>query len=100
MKRKLFESQCGDAWSAKQKKPKKKAKKKEVYSLLIQNFQSSISSLCNDLVVDEIRIPLSHEQCGSKNHNRDKPDKWAIEFKSLNTPEGYLYVQYHEIINS
>lgn len=42
------------------------------------------------VTVDEIRIPLSHENCPFKNHNRDKPDIWALESKSLHASNGYL----------
>jgi hypothetical protein len=31
------------------------------------------------VTVDEIRIPCHHEACPFKNHNRDKPDIWAVE---------------------
>jgi hypothetical protein len=42
------------------------------------------------VTVDEIRIPCHHEACPFKNHNRDKPDIWAIESKSLHADNGYL----------
>lgn len=42
------------------------------------------------VTVDEIRIPCHHEGCPFKNHNRDKPDIWAIESKSLHADNGYL----------
>jgi hypothetical protein len=42
------------------------------------------------VTVDEIRIPLSHESCPFKNHNRDKPDIWALESKSLHSCNAYL----------
>lgn len=43
-----------------------------------------------NVTIDEIRIPCHHEQCPVKNHNRDKPDIWAIESKSLHAENGYL----------
>lgn len=43
-----------------------------------------------NVTVDEIRIPSRHADCPFKNHNRDKPDTWAIESKSLHADNGYL----------
>lgn len=43
-----------------------------------------------DVTIDEVRIPSHHYMNPKKNHNRDKPDIWAIESKTLHADNGYL----------
>lgn len=60
-----------------------------VHKSLIELYQHHLVPGYN-VTVDEIRIPCTHESCPFKNHNRDKPDIWAIESKSLHADNGYL----------
>ncbi len=60
-----------------------------VHTMLINLYQHYVVP-CYHVTVDEIRIPCHHESCPFKNHNRDKPDIWAIESKSLHADNGYL----------
>jgi len=64
-------------------------KPKVVHKLLVDAFKLHLVPGFN-VTVDEIRIPCSHETCPIKNHNRAKPDIWAIESKSLHAENGYL----------
>jgi len=58
--------------------------------MLVGQFQRYVVPGYN-VTVDELRIPCHHELCAQKNHNRDKPDIWAIESKSLHAENGYLF---------
>ena len=60
-----------------------------VHKLLVERFKFYLMPGFH-VTIDEIRIPCSHEACPFKNHNRDKPDIWAIESKSLHAENGYL----------
>ncbi len=60
-----------------------------IHRLLIDRFKLHLVPGYN-VTVDEIRIPCTHESCSFKNHNRQKPDVWAVESKSLHADNGYL----------
>jgi hypothetical protein len=60
-----------------------------VHSMLVGYFKFHMHPGFH-VTVDELRIPCHHENCPVKNHNRDKPDIWAIESKSLHAENGYL----------
>lgn len=60
-----------------------------LHQSLTQAYQKHLVPGYN-VTVDELRIPYTHEACPFKNHNRDKPDIWAIESKSLHADNGYL----------
>ncbi len=60
-----------------------------VHQILVENFKRYLIPGYN-ITVDEIRIPCHHESCPFKNHNRDKPDVWAIESKCMHAENGYL----------
>jgi hypothetical protein len=60
-----------------------------VHNNLITLFQHHVVPGYH-VTIDEIRIPCHHEGCPYKNHNRDKPDIWAIESKSIHSDNGYL----------
>jgi hypothetical protein len=60
-----------------------------LHEKLTTNFQTFLVPGYN-ILIDEIRIPVGHEDCPVKNHNRDKPDIWAIESKSMHADNGYL----------
>jgi hypothetical protein len=62
---------------------------KYVHDALVERFKLHLVPGYN-VTVDEIRIPCAHEGCPFKNHNRAKPDVWAIESKSLHAENGYL----------
>lgn len=61
----------------------------EVHKRLIEQYKRHLVPGYN-VTIDEIRIPCHHEACSFKNHNRDKPDIWAIESKSMHAENGYL----------
>jgi hypothetical protein len=60
-----------------------------VYQLLVSRFQYHLVPGFH-VTIDELRIPCHHESCSFKSHNRDKPDIWPIESKSLHADNGYL----------
>lgn len=60
-----------------------------VHDALVERFKLHLVPGYN-VTIDEIRIPCAHELCPYKNHNRAKPDVWAIESKSLHAENGYL----------
>ncbi len=60
-----------------------------IHSTLVEHFKLYLVPGYN-VTIDEIRIPCHHENCPLKNHNRDKPDVWAIESKSMHAENGYL----------
>ncbi len=60
-----------------------------VHKCLIEEYKLHLVPGYN-VTIDEIRIPCHHEACAYKNHNRDKPDIWAIESKSMHAENGYL----------
>jgi hypothetical protein len=60
-----------------------------VHEILVARFKLHIVPGYH-VTVDELRIPCHHEKCPEKNHNRDKPDIWAIESKSLHADNSYL----------
>jgi hypothetical protein len=62
---------------------------KWVHSKLVEAFKLHLIPGYH-VTIDEIRIPCTNESCPYKNHNRDKPDIWAIESKSLHAQNGYL----------
>lgn len=62
---------------------------KAIYNILISNFQSCMIP-GYFVVVDEIRVPCRHFDCEVKKYNREKPDVWAIESKSLHDNNKYL----------
>ena len=39
---------------------------------------------------NELRIPVTHEECMFKSRNREKPDIWPVESKSLHAENNYL----------
>ena len=60
-----------------------------IHYMLIDRFKMHLVPGYN-VTIDELRIPINHQNCPFKNHNRDKPDVWAIESKSLHAENGYL----------
>ncbi len=60
-----------------------------VHTNLINNFKVYMVPGYN-ITIDELRIPCRNELCPFKNHNRDKPDIWALESKSMHSENGYL----------
>jgi len=60
-----------------------------VHEMLIALYKFHLVPGYN-VTIDELRIPITHESCPFQCLNRDKPDIWAIESKTLHAENGYL----------
>lgn len=60
-----------------------------VHRSLVEEYKLHLVPGYN-VTIDEVRIPCHHEECPFKTKNRDKPDIWAIESKTMHAENGYL----------